>query len=45
MYHYKEVLEEEAEEGSRVMVRYDEVVLAPLDPNIFTKSWLESRSR
>lgn len=45
VYHYKEVLEEEAEEGSRVMVRYDEVVLAPLDPNIFTKSWLESRSR
>lgn len=45
VYHYKEVLEEEAEEGSRVLVRYDEVVLAPLDPSIFTKSWLESRSR
>lgn len=45
VYHYKEVLEEEAEEGSRMLVRYDEVTLAPLDPNIFTKSWLETRAR
>ena len=45
VYHYKEVIEQEAEEGTKMMVRYDDVVLAPLDPSIFTKSWLEARSR
>lgn len=45
VYHYKEVLEIEEEEGTQMLVRYDEVVLAPVDPNIFTKSWLEARSR
>ncbi|WP_426749604.1 outer membrane lipoprotein-sorting protein [Myxococcus sp. Y35] len=43
--HYKEVLETEEQEGTQMVVRYDEVVLAPLDPNIFTKAWLESRLR
>ncbi|PTL79267.1 outer membrane lipoprotein-sorting protein [Vitiosangium sp. GDMCC 1.1324] len=45
VYHYKEVLEMEEEEGTRVVVKYEEVELAPLDPNIFTKSWLEGRLR
>ncbi|MBZ4422261.1 outer membrane lipoprotein-sorting protein [Myxococcus sp. RHST-1-4] len=43
--HYKEVLETEEEEGTQMLVRYDEVTLAPLDANIFTKAWLESRIR
>ncbi|WP_375771705.1 outer membrane lipoprotein-sorting protein [Archangium gephyra] len=43
--HYKEVLEVEEEEGTQLVVRYEDVQLAPLDPNIFTKSWLEGRSR
>ncbi len=45
VYHYKEVLELEEEEGTQVLVKYEEVELAPLDPNIFTKSWLEGRLR
>ncbi|WIG95581.1 outer membrane lipoprotein-sorting protein [Myxococcus sp. SDU36] len=43
--HYKEVLETEEQEGTQMVVRYDEVVLAPLAANIFTKAWLESRLR
>ncbi len=43
--HYKEVLEVEEEEGTQLVVRYEEVQLTPLDPNIFTKSWLEGRMR
>jgi hypothetical protein len=45
VYHYKEVLEFEEEEGTRLEVKYEEVQLSPLDPNIFTKSWLEGRLR
>jgi hypothetical protein len=45
VYHLKEVLEFEEEEGTRLEVKYEEVQLAPLDPNIFTKSWLEGRLR
>ncbi|MFP2910975.1 outer membrane lipoprotein-sorting protein [Pyxidicoccus sp. 3LFB2] len=43
--HFKEVLETEEEEGTQMLVRYDEVTLAPLDANIFTKAWLEARRR
>lgn len=45
VYHLKEVLEFEEEEGTRLEVKYEEVQLSPLDPNIFTKSWLEGRLR
>ncbi|HEX5744907.1 MAG TPA: outer membrane lipoprotein-sorting protein [Archangium sp.] len=45
VYHYKEVIEEEAESGMKMVVRYEDVQLAPLDANIFTKSWLEARAR
>jgi hypothetical protein len=45
VYHLKEVVEFEEEEGTRLEVRYEEVHLTPLDPNIFTKSWLEGRMR
>ncbi|WP_338869025.1 outer membrane lipoprotein-sorting protein [Myxococcus stipitatus] len=41
----REVLEVEEAEGTQLTVRYDEVELAPLSPNIFTKTWLESRFR
>jgi outer membrane lipoprotein-sorting protein len=45
VYHFREVLEFEEEEGTRLEVKYEEVQLAPLDANIFTKSWLEGRLR
>ncbi|WP_257454349.1 outer membrane lipoprotein-sorting protein [Archangium lipolyticum] len=45
VYHYKEVLEFEEEEGTKIVVHYDDVELAPLSPNIFTKAWLEGRNR
>ena len=44
VYHYKEVLELDEQEGTRMVVRYEDVELAPLSPNIFTKSWFESRT-
>ena len=43
--HYREVYEREESEGREMLVRYEDVHLAPLDPNIFTKSWLEGRMR
>lgn len=43
--HYREVLELEEEEGTQIIVRYEDVQLAPLDANIFTKTWLEGRMR
>ncbi|MBJ6765524.1 outer membrane lipoprotein-sorting protein [Myxococcaceae bacterium JPH2] len=43
--HYREVLETDDQQGSQMLVRYEEVELAPLDANIFTKAWLESRMR
>lgn len=43
--HYKEVLEVEEEEGTQLVVRYEDVQLAPLDANIFTKPWFESRTQ
>ncbi|MFY0565154.1 outer membrane lipoprotein-sorting protein [Archangium lansingense] len=43
--HYREVLELEEEEGTQIIVRYEDVQLAPLDANIFTKTWLEGRLR
>jgi outer membrane lipoprotein-sorting protein len=45
VFHYKEVIETEEESGMKMVVRYEDVQLAPLDANIFTKSWLESRTR
>lgn len=45
VYHFKEVLEFEEEEGTKIIVHYDDVELAPLSPNIFTKAWLEGRNR
>lgn len=45
VYPYKEVLEVEEVAGSQYTVRYDDVELAPLSPNIFTKTWLEGRIR
>ena len=45
VYHYKEVLEVEEEEGTQMLLKYDEVVLQQLSPNMFTKSWLEQRAR
>ncbi|MCY1016173.1 outer membrane lipoprotein-sorting protein [Pyxidicoccus sp. MSG2] len=45
VYHYKEVLEMESEEGTRLVVRYEDVELAPLSANIFTKAWIEGRTR
>ncbi|WP_163785696.1 outer membrane lipoprotein-sorting protein [Myxococcus vastator] len=43
--HYREVFEQEEEEGTQLVVRYEDVQLAPLSPNLFTKSWLEGRLR
>jgi|GEM_PF-2486890 len=43
--HYREVLELEEEEGTQIIVRYEDVQLSPLDANIFTKTWLEGRMR
>jgi len=45
VFHYREVIEAEQESGMKTVVRYEDVQLAPLDANIFTKSWLESRTR
>jgi hypothetical protein len=45
VYHLKEVVEFEEESGTRLEVKYEEVQLAPLEANIFTKSWLEGRLR
>ncbi|QSQ19554.1 outer membrane lipoprotein-sorting protein [Pyxidicoccus parkwayensis] len=45
VYSIKEVLEVEEGEGTQLTVRYDEVELAPLSPNIFTKTWLEGKLR
>ena len=45
VYHYREVLELEEEEGTQLVVRYEDVQLAPLNPNVFTKRWLEGRLR
>ncbi|MCP3138673.1 outer membrane lipoprotein-sorting protein [Pyxidicoccus xibeiensis] len=44
-YPYKEVVESEETGGSQFTVRYDDVVLGRLSPNIFTKTWLEGRVR
>lgn len=45
VYPYKEVLEVEESTGSQFTVRYDDVVLGALSPNMFTKTWLEGRVR
>jgi hypothetical protein len=45
VFHYREVIETEEESGMKMVVRYEDVQLAPIDSNVFTKSWLESRSR
>ncbi|AKF80241.1 outer membrane lipoprotein-sorting protein [Myxococcus fulvus] len=45
VYLMREVLEVEEAEGTQLTVRYDEIELAPLSPNIFTKTWLEGRFR
>ncbi|QSQ17762.1 outer membrane lipoprotein-sorting protein [Myxococcus landrumensis] len=45
VYPYKEVLEVEEASGSQFTVRYDNVTLQPLSPNMFTKTWLEGRFR
>ncbi len=41
----REVSEYAEEEGVEGVVRYEQVDLNPLTPNIFTKAWLESKSR
>ena len=43
--HYKEVFEFEDVEGTKMVVHYDSVELAPLSPNIFTKAFFEKRNR
>ncbi|MCP3170181.1 outer membrane lipoprotein-sorting protein [Myxococcus qinghaiensis] len=45
VYPYKEVLEIEEASGSQFTVRYDDVTLKALNPNMFTKTWLEGRVR
>lgn len=44
-FHLKEVVEEIEELGVTVIVRYDEVQLSPLQANMFTKAWFETRTR
>ncbi len=46
VYFPKEVrIYDEVEKGNSTTVVIQEVDLKPLDPNIFTKAWLESKSR
>ncbi|MBM4390927.1 MAG: outer membrane lipoprotein-sorting protein [Deltaproteobacteria bacterium] len=46
VYFPKEVwIYDEVEKGNQTKVVIQEVDLKPLDPNIFTKAWLESKSR
>ncbi len=46
VYFPKEVrIYDEVEKGNQTTVVIQEVDLKPLDPNIFTKAWLESKSR
>ena len=39
------IIYDEIEKGTRTLLANRAVDLAPLAPNIFTKAWLESRSR
>jgi hypothetical protein len=41
--HYREVVEKQEEAGTVNVVRYEQVELAPLPGNMFTKAWLEGR--
>jgi len=41
--HYREVVERQDEVGTVNVVRYEQVELAPLPANVFTKAWLEGR--
>jgi hypothetical protein len=41
--HWREVVERQEEVGTINVVRYEQVELAPLPPNIFTKAWVEGR--
>lgn len=46
VYFPKEIrIIDEVEKGTQTTVVIQEVDLKPLDPNIFTKAWLESKSR
>jgi Outer membrane lipoprotein-sorting protein len=36
---------DEIEKGNSTLIQIQEIDLRPLDPNIFTKAWLESKSR
>ena len=46
VYFPKEIrIFDEIEKGTSTVVVLQQVDLAPLDPNIFTKAWLESKSR
>jgi hypothetical protein len=39
------VFVDEVEKGNRSLVDLAEVKVGPVDPSVFTKAWLESRSR
>jgi hypothetical protein len=36
---------DEVEKGNQTVIVFQQVVLDPLDDSIFTKAWLEARSR
>lgn len=46
VYYPKEIrIYDELEPGSSTTVQLDKIELTPLDPNIFTKAWIESKSK
>ncbi|MFO0727904.1 MAG: outer membrane lipoprotein-sorting protein [Myxococcota bacterium] len=46
VYYPKEIrIFDEVEKGSSTTVQLDKIELTPLDPNIFTKAWIESKSK
>jgi outer membrane lipoprotein-sorting protein len=46
VYYPKEIrIFDELEKGNSTVVQIDKIELTPLDPNIFTKAWIESKSK
>jgi hypothetical protein len=46
VYYPKEIrIFDELEKGRSTTLQIDKIELSPLDPNIFTKAWLESKSK
>lgn len=45
MYYPSEIVEYDEEQGTTAVLRITAIDLKPLDANMFTKAWLESRSR